>query len=172
MGVAVLAALANVVLAAQPMAEAALASPAAAPIASFPAWDHFTEELRQAGIRVIAKLPERLRNNPQIQQEVGRLLLEATAARTLEAISADGNHPDQRHLRDHRPVQQPQQSQRRDTGTLDGLQPQSDSDRTQGRAGRCSPGIAGGNASRDGGQARASDSRAALASAAAAALVN
>jgi hypothetical protein len=75
------------------LAVAAPASPAADPVTSFPAWDNFTEELRQAGLRAIAKLPERLRNDPQIQQEVGRLLLEATAARTLEAISADGNHP-------------------------------------------------------------------------------
>jgi len=60
---------------------------------SFPAWDKFTDELRQQGMRMMAKLPERLRNDPQVQQEAGRLLLEALAARTLDAISADGDHP-------------------------------------------------------------------------------
>jgi hypothetical protein len=59
----------------------------------FPAWDSFTEELRQLGNQMMAKLPERLRGDPQVQQEAGRLLLEALAARTIEAISADGNHP-------------------------------------------------------------------------------
>ena len=44
---------------------------------SFPAWDKFTDELRQQGMRMMAKLPERLRNDPQVQQEAGRLLLEA-----------------------------------------------------------------------------------------------
>jgi hypothetical protein len=59
----------------------------------FPAWDSFTEELRQLGNEMMAKIPERLRGDLQVQQEAGRLLLEALAARTIEAISADGNHP-------------------------------------------------------------------------------
>lgn len=63
-----------------------------APVAansSFPAWDDFTQELNQLGKKAIAKLPERLRNDPQVRQEVGRLLLEALAAKSIEAISAD-----------------------------------------------------------------------------------
>jgi hypothetical protein len=60
---------------------------------SFPAWDRFTEELRQAGHNTLAKLPPRLKNHPQVQQEIGRLLLEALAARTLDAIASDGDHP-------------------------------------------------------------------------------
>jgi len=59
----------------------------------FPAWDSFTDELHQLGTRIIARLPERLRNDPQVRQEAGRLLLEALAAKTIEAISADGDHP-------------------------------------------------------------------------------
>jgi hypothetical protein len=42
---------------------------------------------------MMARLPERLRADPQIQQEAGRLLLEAVAAKTIEAIGSDGDHP-------------------------------------------------------------------------------
>jgi hypothetical protein len=59
----------------------------------FPAWDSFAEELRQLGPKILAKLPDRLRNDPQVQQEAGRLLLEAVAAKTIEAIGSDGDHP-------------------------------------------------------------------------------
>jgi hypothetical protein len=59
----------------------------------FPAWGSFAEELRQLGPKMLAKLPDRLRNDPQVQQEAGRLLLEAVAAKTIEAISSDGDHP-------------------------------------------------------------------------------
>jgi hypothetical protein len=61
--------------------------------AAFPAWESFTEELRQVGDKMIARLPERLRSDPRVQQEVGRLLLEAVAAKTIEAISSDRDHP-------------------------------------------------------------------------------
>lgn len=60
---------------------------------SFAAWDTFAEELRQLGPKMLAKLPDRLRNDPQVQQEAGRLLLEAVAAKTIEAIGSDGDHP-------------------------------------------------------------------------------
>jgi hypothetical protein len=60
---------------------------------SFAAWDSFAEELRQLGPKILAKLPARLRNDPQVQQEAGRLLLEAVAAKTIEAIGSDGDHP-------------------------------------------------------------------------------
>jgi hypothetical protein len=61
--------------------------------AQFPAWDSFAVELRQLGDEMMAKLPDRLRNDPQVQQEAGRLLLEAVAAKTIEAIGSDGDHP-------------------------------------------------------------------------------
>jgi hypothetical protein len=61
--------------------------------AQFPAWDSFSIELRKLGDDMMAKLPERLRNDPQVQQEAGRLLLEAVAAKTIDAISSDGDHP-------------------------------------------------------------------------------
>jgi hypothetical protein len=60
---------------------------------AFPAWDSFTDELHRLGDQMIARLPERLRNDPQVQEEAGRLLLEAVAQKSIEAISADGDHP-------------------------------------------------------------------------------
>jgi hypothetical protein len=60
---------------------------------AFPAWDSFADELHRLGDQMIARLPERLRNDPQVQQEAGRLLLEAVAQKSIEAISADGDHP-------------------------------------------------------------------------------
>jgi Protein of unknown function (DUF1214) len=57
------------------------------------AWDSFAEELHQLGSKMMARLPDRLRNDPQVQQEAGRLLLEAVAAKTIEAIGSDGDHP-------------------------------------------------------------------------------
>jgi hypothetical protein len=65
----------------------------AAQAAQFPAWDSFAVELRKLGDEMMAKLPERLRNDPQVQQEAGRLLLEAVASRTIDVISSDGDHP-------------------------------------------------------------------------------
>ncbi len=59
----------------------------------FPAWESFADELRQLGNEMLAKLPERLRNDPQVQQEAGRLLLEAVASKTIDALGSDGDHP-------------------------------------------------------------------------------
>jgi hypothetical protein len=59
----------------------------------FPAWENFADGLRQLGNQALAKLPERLRNDPQVQQEVGRLLLEAVAAKSIDAIASDSDHP-------------------------------------------------------------------------------
>jgi hypothetical protein len=67
--------------------------PTATPQPSIPGWDNFVEELRQLGPKMLAKLPERTRSDPQVQQEVGRLMLEALAARTIETLGADGDHP-------------------------------------------------------------------------------
>jgi len=58
-----------------------------------PAWNSFVDGLRDLAPRMLDKLPERLRDDPQVQQEIGRLMLEALAARTIETISADGDHP-------------------------------------------------------------------------------
>ena len=59
----------------------------------FPAWESFANELKAVGHAMLRKLPERLRSDPHVQQEAGRLLLGALASRTLEAISGDGDYP-------------------------------------------------------------------------------
>ena len=42
---------------------------------------------------MLAKLPEAMRNDPQVQQEVGRLILESLAYSAIDAIGGDGDHP-------------------------------------------------------------------------------
>jgi hypothetical protein len=62
--------------------------------ADFPtAWNTFTNELQKLGETIVTRLPERLRADPQTQQEVGRLLLESLAPGVIEAISSDVDHP-------------------------------------------------------------------------------
>jgi hypothetical protein len=60
---------------------------------SIPGWKHWTKQLEQLDSEVIAKLPARLRDDPQVRQEAGRLLLEAVASETISAIGQDANHP-------------------------------------------------------------------------------
>jgi hypothetical protein len=43
---------------------------------------------------MLARLPPSMRDDPQVRQEVGRLMLEAVASRALEAINGDGDHPE------------------------------------------------------------------------------
>ena len=61
--------------------------------ATTPGWAEFVEQLRDIPARILAKLPEDQRNDPHVQQEVGRLALEALAARSLDAISSDRDNP-------------------------------------------------------------------------------
>jgi hypothetical protein len=56
-------------------------------------WAEFVSSLRTLPDRMLAKLPEDRRNDPQIRQEVGRLALESLASNALVAIGADGNAP-------------------------------------------------------------------------------
>jgi hypothetical protein len=70
---------------------AAAAEPAVPPL--IPTWNAYLDELRDLAPKMLAKLPPRVRDDPQVQQEVGRLMLEAVAARSLDAIAADGDRP-------------------------------------------------------------------------------
>ncbi len=73
---------------------AARAQSAQPPTASSVAgWNEFIESLRTLPDRLLAKLPEAMRNDPQIRQEVARLALESLASGTLEAIGGDGDFP-------------------------------------------------------------------------------
>lgn len=57
------------------------------------AWTHFTDELEQVGHRMQARLPERLRDDSQVQQEAHSLILQAMVRETLELLAADEDHP-------------------------------------------------------------------------------
>jgi hypothetical protein len=56
-------------------------------------WNEFVDGLRGLPERVFAKLPDAMRNDPQVQQEVGRLMLEALASSTIDALGSDGDAP-------------------------------------------------------------------------------
>jgi hypothetical protein len=58
-----------------------------------PGWDIFIEALRTLPDRMLAKLPEAQRGDPQIQQEVARLALESLASQATSAIGANGDAP-------------------------------------------------------------------------------
>ena len=83
--------LATLALAAMPGSAAASGSDAVPP--SVAGWQEFVETLRTLPDRMLAKLPEEQRGDPQLQQEVARLALESIASSTLEAIGGDGDHP-------------------------------------------------------------------------------
>ncbi|MDO8863992.1 hypothetical protein Q6D67_20090 [Haliea sp. E1-2-M8] len=57
------------------------------------AWSRFTDELEQVGQRMQARLPERLRDDPQVQREADSLILQAMAREVLEVLAADEEHP-------------------------------------------------------------------------------
>jgi hypothetical protein len=66
-------------------------SPSTAP--KIAGWDEFIEGLRALPAQMLAKLPESERNDPQVQQEVGRLMLAALTVSSLDALGSDGDHP-------------------------------------------------------------------------------
>lgn len=69
------------------------AAPVAAATASVPGWDALIDSLHTLPARMLAKLPENMRNDPQIQQEIGRLALEALTSSAIGAIGGDGDAP-------------------------------------------------------------------------------
>jgi hypothetical protein len=56
-------------------------------------WQELMDGLATLPARMLAKLPEARRNDPQIQQEVARLALESLAYNTIQAIGGDGDAP-------------------------------------------------------------------------------
>lgn len=92
------AGLAALALATLPFAVRAQTGAAPAPAASqspstVAGWAEFAESLRTLPERMLAKLPAAMRTDPQVQQEVARLALEAVATSTLEAVGGDGDAP-------------------------------------------------------------------------------
>jgi hypothetical protein len=85
-------ALVSLTLAASPTARAQV-STAPQPGPTVAGWDEFAESVRTMPARMLARLPEAQRNDPQVQQEIARLALEGLAGAALAAIGADGDHP-------------------------------------------------------------------------------
>jgi hypothetical protein len=87
--------LAAIALAAIPYTARAAAAPN--PDATKPSqvagWQEFVDSLRTLPDRMLAKLPEPMRSDPQMQQEVARLALEALTSMSLETIAGDGDAP-------------------------------------------------------------------------------
>jgi hypothetical protein len=56
-------------------------------------WNELLDSLRDLPAQLLAKLPQSMRDDPQIRQEVGRLMLEALTSSALDVIGGDGDHP-------------------------------------------------------------------------------
>jgi hypothetical protein len=82
--------LAALALASLPFAARAQGTPVPAEIAG---WSDFAETVRTLPGRMLAKLPASMRSDPQVQQEIARLALEAITTTTLEGIGGDGDAP-------------------------------------------------------------------------------
>jgi hypothetical protein len=77
------------------LANAAAPTATTAPTgSSVPGWDQLIDKLRDLPDRMLAKLPEAMRNDPQVQQEVARLALEAVTTQTLDAVGGDADFPE------------------------------------------------------------------------------
>lgn len=58
-----------------------------------PGWQELADTIQSLPDRLLAKLPEAMRSDPQVQQEIGRLAMEAVASQMVEAIGGDGDAP-------------------------------------------------------------------------------
>lgn len=82
--------IAAVALAVLPLASRAQGSlPAATEPSPVAGWDEFVERLRGLPDRMLARLPEPMRQDPQVRAEIGRIALEAVASSSIEALGAD-----------------------------------------------------------------------------------
>jgi hypothetical protein len=56
-------------------------------------WEDFVDQLRPLGAKMLERLPQRLREDPQTRAEAQRLLLAATMRAAADAIVGDRTHP-------------------------------------------------------------------------------
>jgi hypothetical protein len=61
--------------------------------ASLMSWEEFVDQLKPLGARLMRRLPERLREDPQVVQESYRLLLAGLARGLSDAVVGDRRHP-------------------------------------------------------------------------------
>ncbi|GAB3113226.1 hypothetical protein G8770_18095 [Aestuariicella hydrocarbonica] len=64
----------------------------AQPVA-IPGWNALIQQLQALPVAALNKLPAELRNDPQVQQEVARLILQALTMSAISTLGADGDHP-------------------------------------------------------------------------------
>ncbi len=90
------AALAAATLALLPGQGEAADAPPAAPQhkSSVAGWDELISKLSDLPDRMLARLPEPMRRDPQVQQEVARLALEALTSQSIDAIGGDADAPE------------------------------------------------------------------------------
>ncbi len=76
----------------------AKAEPAAPPPAAkgsiVPGWNELIGKLSDLPDRMLARLPEAMRSDPQVQQEVARLALESLTSQGVDMIGGDANAPE------------------------------------------------------------------------------
>lgn len=56
-------------------------------------WNEFVDTLRDLPGKLLARLPPGMRDDPQVQQEVARLMLESLASSTIGSLGGSGDHP-------------------------------------------------------------------------------
>lgn len=70
-----------------------VAMTAPADIPEIPGWNTLIEALQEMPANTLGKLPAEMRADPQIQQEVARMMLQALSMASFSALGADGDHP-------------------------------------------------------------------------------
>ena len=68
-------------------------SPADTGMPSIAGWEDFIAGLEALPAAMLAKLPQEMRNDPQIQQEVGRVIIESLTLSAIDVLGGDGDHP-------------------------------------------------------------------------------
>lgn len=63
------------------------------PAPSIAGWDEYVDSLRDLAPKMLNRLPPEMRDDPQVQQEVARLMLSSIAQNSLTAIANSGDHP-------------------------------------------------------------------------------
>jgi hypothetical protein len=58
-----------------------------------PGWDEFAAKIQALPEVVVAKLPERVRNDPQIRQELARKMQSALIFSAFDSLAGDGDYP-------------------------------------------------------------------------------
>ena len=89
-----IASLAVLAAAALPLAAKAQTSTPPAKTSAVPGWSELIGKLADLPDRMLARLPEAMRSDPQVQQEVARMALEALTSQGLDAIAGDPDAPE------------------------------------------------------------------------------